>query len=60
MTFGGFQRGEALARQLRPRTCWCFQLQRTIPVWSTLEAMACGVPVTAYPVAGNYPVDWET
>jgi len=53
--FTGYQFGENLAKHLAPPMSWCSRAA-PIPLGSSnLEAMACGVPVAAYPVTG--PID---
>jgi len=54
-TFVGYQRGEALARHLAAADVLVFPSLTDTFGLVNLEAMACGVPVAAYPVAG--PID---
>jgi glycosyltransferase involved in cell wall biosynthesis len=54
-TFVGYQRGEALARHLAAADVLVFPSRTDTFGLVNLEAMACGVPVAAYPVAG--PID---
>lgn len=53
--FVGFQRGEALAQHLAAADVLVFPSLTDTFGLVNLEAMACGVPVAAYPVAG--PID---
>lgn len=53
--FAGYQQGEKLARHISAADVMVFPSQTDTFGLVNLEAMACGVPVAAYPVTG--PVD---
>lgn len=57
--FSGFRTGEDLARHLAAADCLVFPSRTDTFGLTMLEAMACGVPVAAYPVPGPRDVVTE-